>query len=216
MFFNNNSNLKLRGIGIGAPNGNHYNGKIQTPPNLSWGDVHIVSIFEEKFKQNTILTNDANAAALGEKNFGVAKSWNFLCKQAYKTVDYILMLNDDIYLGKNQKDIYKFIKRTSFDLVHGEKHLCSYILPKRIFKEFVFDENFYPAYFEDNDFKYRLLLKKKKITSSSFLNPEIYRNSQTIMKDRSLNDKFMDNQEYYISKWGGLPNEEKYIKPFNE
>jgi GT2 family glycosyltransferase len=150
------------------------------------------------------------------KNFGVAKSWNFLCKQAYKTVDYILMLNDDIYLGKNQKDIYKFIKRTSFDLVHGEKHLCSYILPKRIFKEFVFDENFYPAYFEDNDFKYRLLLKKKKITSSSFLNPEIYRNSQTIMKDRSLNDKFMDNQEYYISKWGGLPNEEKYIKPFNE
>jgi GT2 family glycosyltransferase len=149
------------------------------------------------------------------KNFGVAKSWNFLCRQAYKTVDYILMLNDDIYLGKNQKDIYKFIKRTSFDLVHGEKHLCSYILPKRIFKEFVFDENFYPAYFEDNDFKYRLLLEKKKIKSSSFLNPEIYRNSQTIMKDRTLNNNFMDNQEYYIKKWGGLPNEEKYLKPFN-
>ncbi len=150
-----------------------------------------------------------------DKNFGVAKSWNFLCRQAYKTVDYILMLNDDIYLGKNQKDIYKFIKRTSFDLVHGEKHLCSYILPKRIFKEFVFDENFYPAYFEDNDFKYRLLLEKKKIKSSSFLNPEIYRNSQTIMKDRTLNNNFMDNQEYYIKKWGGLPNEEKYLKPFN-
>lgn len=150
-----------------------------------------------------------------DKNFGVAKSWNFLCRQAYKTVDYILMLNDDIYLGKNQKDIYKFIKRTSFDLVHGEKHLCSYILPKRIFKEFVFDENFYPAYFEDNDFKYRLLLEKKKIKSSSFLNPEIYRNSQTIMKDRTLNNNFMDNQEYYIEKWGGLPNEEKYLKPFN-
>ena len=76
LFFNNNSNLNLKGIGIGAPNGNHYNGKIQTPPNPSWGDVHIVSIFEEKFNCNTILTNDANAAALGEKKFGVAKNMN--------------------------------------------------------------------------------------------------------------------------------------------
>ncbi|MDG1223590.1 MAG: ROK family protein, partial [Candidatus Marinimicrobia bacterium] len=42
LFFNNNLNLNLRGIGIGAPNGNHHNGMIQTPPNLSWGDVHIV------------------------------------------------------------------------------------------------------------------------------------------------------------------------------
>ena len=126
------------------------------------------------------------------------------------------MLNDDIYLGKNQKDIYKFIKRTSFDLVHSERHFCSYILPKRIFKENIFDENFYPAYFEDNDFKYRLLLQKKKIVSSSFLNPIVYRNSQTILKDRSLNDKFMDNQNYYVKKWGGLPKEEKYIKPFNQ
>lgn len=151
-----------------------------------------------------------------DKNYGVAKSWNFLCKQAFKTVDYILMLNDDIYLGKNQKDIYKFIKRTSFDLVHSERHFCSYILPKRIFKENIFDENFYPAYFEDNDFKYRLLLQKKKIVSSSFLNPIVYRNSQTILKDRSLNDKFMDNQNYYVKKWGGLPKEEKYIKPFNQ
>jgi len=150
-----------------------------------------------------------------DKNFGVAKSWNFLCKQAYKTVDYILMLNDDIYLGKNQKDISKFIKRTSFDVVHGEKHFCTYILPQRIFKEFVFDENFYPAYFEDNDFKYRLLLKKKKIVTSSFLNPVVYRNSMTIMKDRELNNKFMDNQNYYIEKWGGLPNEEVYKEPFN-
>ena len=76
LFFNNNSNLNLKGIGIGAPNGNHYNGKIQTPPNLSWGDVHIVSIFEERFNCNTILTNDANAAALGEKKFGIAKNMN--------------------------------------------------------------------------------------------------------------------------------------------
>ena len=149
------------------------------------------------------------------KNFGVAKSWNFLCKQAYKKVDYILMLNDDIYLGKNQKDISKFIKRTSFDLVHSENHFCSYILPKCIYEETIFDENFYPAYFEDNDFKYRLLLKKKKIVKSSFLNPVVYRNSMTIMKDRELNNKFMDNQNYYIEKWGGLPKEEIYTEPFN-
>ena len=150
------------------------------------------------------------------KNLGVAKSWNFLCKKAFEKVDNVLILNDDIYLGKNQKDIYKFIKRTSFDLVHSEQHFCSFILTQQTYEKVVFDESFYPAYFEDNDFKYRLRLEKKKIVESSFLNPLVYRNSMSIMKDRQLNNKFMDNQNYYIKKWGGLPNEEIYKTPFNK
>lgn len=72
-FLIENSNYELKGIGIGAPNGNHYTGLIQAPPNLSWGNVDIVSIFNKRFGCETILTNDANAAALGEKSFGLAK-----------------------------------------------------------------------------------------------------------------------------------------------
>ena len=46
---------------------------IQSPPNLSWGCIDIVSLFKEKMHCETLLTNDANAAALGEKSFGLAK-----------------------------------------------------------------------------------------------------------------------------------------------
>ena len=71
-----NSEFELAGIGIGAPNGNHYTGIIQNPPNLSWGNVDVVNIFKERFNCNVDLTNDANAAALGEKHYGIAKNMN--------------------------------------------------------------------------------------------------------------------------------------------
>ena len=69
-----NNDFILSGIGIGAPNGNYFTGKIQDPPNLSWGNIDIVSLFKMRFNCSVQLTNDANAAALGEKYFGVAKS----------------------------------------------------------------------------------------------------------------------------------------------
>jgi len=75
-FLNDNPQLVLCGIGVGAPNGNHFTGMIQDPPNLSWGNVNIVELFKERFNCNTSLTNDANAAALGEKHYGVAKDMN--------------------------------------------------------------------------------------------------------------------------------------------
>jgi glucokinase len=65
---------ELFGIGIGAPNGNFYNGTIEFAPNLPWkGIVPLKEIFEKSFGIPTIVTNDANAAALGEKLFGNAK-----------------------------------------------------------------------------------------------------------------------------------------------
>ena len=64
---------EIIGVGIGAPNGNHFTGMIQDPPNLSWGNVDVISLFSEKFNCNVDLTNDANAAALGERHFGIAK-----------------------------------------------------------------------------------------------------------------------------------------------
>ena len=75
-FLKDHSDFKLCGIGVGAPNGNHFTGIIQDPPNLSWGDVDIVTLLKEKFNCDVSLTNDANAAALGEKNYGVASDMN--------------------------------------------------------------------------------------------------------------------------------------------
>lgn len=64
----------LKGIGVGAPNGNHFTGEIRYAPNLQWkGIIPLAKLFRDKFNIETILTNDANAAAIGEKLFGCAK-----------------------------------------------------------------------------------------------------------------------------------------------
>ncbi|MBI89263.1 MAG: glucokinase [Candidatus Marinimicrobia bacterium] len=75
-FFDQNPHLELDGIGIGAPNGNYYTGMIQNPPNLSWGNVNIISEMNKRFGCKVKITNDANAAALGEKHYGIAKNMN--------------------------------------------------------------------------------------------------------------------------------------------
>ena len=70
-------NVSLEGIGIGAPNGNYYNGTIEYAPNMPWKEVHEVAAYiEDKLNCKSVLTNDANAAAIGEKQFGVAKEMN--------------------------------------------------------------------------------------------------------------------------------------------
>jgi len=63
------------GIGIGAPNGNIYSGSIEYAPNLKWkGIIPIAELIEKKFGLPTKLTNDANAAAVGEMMYGCAKN----------------------------------------------------------------------------------------------------------------------------------------------
>jgi glucokinase len=62
------------GIGVGAPNGNYYTGTIEYAPNLLWkGVVPIAQLLETKFELPVKLTNDANAAAVGEMMYGCAK-----------------------------------------------------------------------------------------------------------------------------------------------
>ena len=63
------------GIGVGAPNGNIYSGTIEYAPNLKWkGIIPIADLMEKKFGLPTKLTNDANAAAVGEMMYGCTKN----------------------------------------------------------------------------------------------------------------------------------------------
>jgi glucokinase len=65
---------RIRGIGVGAPNGNYYTGNVEYAPNLPWkGILPLAQLIQDKFQMQTLLTNDANAAAIGEMTYGAAK-----------------------------------------------------------------------------------------------------------------------------------------------
>jgi glucokinase len=64
----------VKGIGVGAPNGNFYTGTIDYAPNLHWkGVVPLAKLITDEFGIRCSLTNDANAAAVGEMNYGAAR-----------------------------------------------------------------------------------------------------------------------------------------------
>lgn len=71
---------KFKGIGVGAPNGNYYTGTIEFAPNLPWkGIIPFAKLMTDKFGIPTALTNDANAAAVGEMTYGGARGMkNFI------------------------------------------------------------------------------------------------------------------------------------------
>lgn len=65
---------RMIGIGMGAPNGNFYTGTIEYAPNLPWkGIIPLAKLVQDRFQLPVVLTNDANAAAIGENMYGAAQ-----------------------------------------------------------------------------------------------------------------------------------------------
>jgi len=152
-----------------------------------------------------------------EKNIGVGPSWNVLCRKIYENHENALILNDDIYLGKKTADINNLIEKKSSQFITATPDWCAFIISKSIFENVgPFDECFFPAYYEDNSYAYRMKLKGVSHLRTPYLNPEIYRVSQTIEKDKSLFDYRTKNKQLYLEMWGGLPEREKFTKPFNK
>ncbi|MBI9055694.1 MAG: ROK family protein [Bacteroidales bacterium] len=98
---NLNSSYEISGIGIGAPNGNFYTGAIEFAPNLEWnGFIPLASMFHESTGYKSFLTNDANAAAIGEMVYGDAKDLkNFVMITLGTGVGSGFVANGELILG---------------------------------------------------------------------------------------------------------------------
>jgi glucokinase len=73
----NDNAIEILGVGVGAPNANYYSGLIEFAPNLPWdGIIKIREFLSQKLDRKVIITNDANAAAIGERIYGGAKGLN--------------------------------------------------------------------------------------------------------------------------------------------
>ena len=115
----------------------------------------------------------------------------------------------------NQVDLLPF----GATLGTGNDEMCGIVLNSMLLNRVgYFDENFFPGYFEDNDYRYRIKLTNTKITSIPLTNE--HQTSSTlrssILFQQKNNFTFQENYNYYIKKWGGPPNEETYVTPFNK
>lgn len=171
-------------------------------------------------EQNLTCRNGNIQVLSGMQPRGVAASWNFLIQLAISnSFSNFLILNDDIILKKPQTTIERIIDSYGTDYMHIPRpyyHMSSFLLSKKMYlKVGEFDENFQKCFFEDNDYKYRVKLNGFTIRYEDELNADVFKNSATIEKNPLLGG-YIENREYYIKKWGGLPDEEKYKSPFNE
>jgi len=151
-----------------------------------------------------------------ESNLGVATSWNMLCDEIFKEHDYAIILNDDIYWGRKEYEIDNILSNYNNPLFCSTQDWCAFMITKKAYNKVgKFDEDFYPAYYEDNDYTYRMKLLGMSVFKIPFMNPFMYESSKTLEKEPSLRQLVIDNKNRYIKKWGGEPTKEKFKKPYN-
>ncbi len=94
----------IRGIGVGAPNGNYYTGNIESAVNLTWGGTRTIEFAKLLSEQMggipVSLTNDANAAAMGEMTYGAARGMkNFIMITLGTGVGSGIIINGEMVYG---------------------------------------------------------------------------------------------------------------------
>ena len=183
------------------------------------------------------------------ENIGVSGAWNFGIYFAIHTLKckYFLVVNNDIILHPQAIEILLktietpgVVMATATDVsgqipkaidtlkmkIPGESKLtecpdfsCFMIKKETIEKVGWFDEKFYPAYFEDNDYHYRIKqagLKAYKSNQALFY----HFGSRTIKASEEIKTKanigYSINRDYYKEKWGGDPGKESFKTPFNK
>jgi GT2 family glycosyltransferase len=156
------------------------------------------------------------------KNLGIAQGWNWFLRNV---PEKRIILNDDLVFHKDTLE--KFMEGYSETSITR----CGGILLDNAFSFFAipdfivnkvgeFDKNFWPGYFEDNDYVYRMSLlgygtvvaKDSNADHVGSAHLKVFTSSE--MDNHHKN--FRANRAYYVQKWGGLPGEEKFITPFNK
>lgn len=159
------------------------------------------------------------------ENLGVAKSWNTFL-QSMQEGDMILIVNDDITFTANSiQSLYDAavasddVLMVASDTLGVNVFSCFIIKRDAVTRFGYFDEGFYPAYFEDNDYARRMFLDGYEALRVPCELGHIGSATLATYSPDEMNthhEHFRRNQTYYIAKWGGMPMEEKYNVPFGE
>lgn len=151
-----------------------------------------------------------------QNNLGVAGSWNLGLRKIFqeKENEYAIVMNDDIEFMEKLDNILSTVESNpEYGVYLSQENWAFFVIRRETFIEVgEFDEEFYPGYFEDDDYEYRLFLAKKRIYRIEAKINHV--GSESIRRFPSLNSQFLNNQGRYVEKWGGLPRNEEFKTPY--
>lgn len=197
------------------------------------------------------LVSDTFSHKRNEERWSCTKSWNYGVNDAFERgFDYVFIINNDVILRPDTIDIlidrfeadvnhglalvssmdvsgeadpHKMLELNRDDVTEAE-HPCfsAFMISRKTWESIgEFDEGFKPAYFEDNDYHYRINLAGLK----AIICPRsmFYHFGSRTQNEASEDGKpmvpgplFENNRAYYSAKWGGVPGQEKWKTPFGD
>ena len=140
----------------------------------------------------------------------------------YRLLRRVLESDEAFFVTGVGVDEKTWDSRTGVDQLvdHGGPDFSCYLISKECHAKYRFDENFVPAYHEDNDYHRRMILAGDGDRIFSVNVPFLHHGSVTINRDEKTAEewgaKFEKCRAYYVKKWGGLPGEETFETPFDE
>jgi GT2 family glycosyltransferase len=181
-----------------------------------------------KFELRRIATNKMGMAACLDMGISVAKYENVIyCQDDIVPIPFCFDKLYEIYKGQseyfmlspnieesNKLDGEGIKKIFRLDNYSGRIFACFIINKTNYFIAGRLDINFYPVYYEDRDFLYRITLLGKKFGAVTDIIIK-HNAGSTIRVMDSFTHDLSKNHEYYIKKWGGPPDKEVFTIPFN-
>jgi len=204
------------------PTLNNYKGLIDMIQSAEKGDV--------KFDRFIIMDNggyfsyyDPKVTVIRPgKNLGCAGSWNWFIQNV---PEKRIIMNDDILFGTDSLRMFEDNLVDNWfcypESNSGLNSFSFFYLPNSIISKVgLFDEEFYPAYFEDNDYHYRMQLAGDGELHALPCQGLIHKGSQTLKnftprETTEHHKNFQKNHIRFLQKWGGEPAHEIFKEPFN-
>lgn len=150
------------------------------------------------------------------RNVGCAGAWNLIIDQASAPEDIVIISNDDIELmPESISMIVQAAQRSELVIAHNFSLFS--VRRSLVDKIGFFDEHFFPSYYEDNDFHRRVKLAGASWEHIACPCTHAGSASLTVLsaeEQKAVRIRIGKCKSQYLRKWGGVPGQERYKKPF--
>lgn len=184
---------------------------------LDWSQLILVDNSKEGFCKKYL--GKGAEIRFHPDNLGVAGSWNYGIRS---DAEFLWIISSTLIFNQGFSELIRKMEfANEYGLLTDEAWHCIGFSRKTFDTVGIFDEQFYPGYYEDNDYGYRLQLAHIHNAPNYPSMPKVAvditsQGVATTLKAGLVHPRFDLLREYYKKKWGGYPSEEKFVTPFNQ